>query len=83
MGTYNKERKLGPDEYQRAPALTDQEVEDDLALIAAAVKEGEASPGKMNLKFVEDLCTEVVDCTNDGSGEGGSRIGSRESSMTA
>ncbi|KAL9039790.1 MAG: hypothetical protein Q9180_002320 [Flavoplaca navasiana] len=83
MGTYNKERKLGPDEYQRAPALTDQEVEDDLALIAAAVKEVEASPGKMNLKFVEDLGTEVVDYTNDGSGEGGSGNGSRESSMTA
>lgn len=83
MGSYNKERKLGPDEYNRAPPLTDQEVEDDLALIAAAVKEGEASPGKMNLKFVEELGTEVMDYTNDGSGEGASRRGSRESSGTA
>ncbi|KAL8848388.1 MAG: hypothetical protein Q9221_006587 [Calogaya cf. arnoldii] len=83
MGTYNKERKLGPDEYNRAPALTDQEVEDDLALMAAAAKESEASPGKMNLKFVEDLGTEVVDYTNDGSGEGASRRASRASSATA
>ncbi|KAL8666094.1 MAG: hypothetical protein Q9168_007570 [Polycauliona sp. 1 TL-2023] len=84
MGTCNnKERKLGPDEYQRAPALTDQEVEDDLALIAAAVKEDRASPGKMNLKFVEDLGTEVVDYTNDGSGEGVSWRASPASSATA
>ncbi|KAL8645794.1 MAG: hypothetical protein Q9226_007139 [Calogaya cf. arnoldii] len=83
MGTYNKERKLGPDEYNRAPALTDQEVEDDLALMAAAAKENEASPGKMNLQFIEDLGTEVVDYTNDGSGEGVSGRGSRASSATA
>ncbi|KAL8861819.1 MAG: hypothetical protein Q9178_001688 [Gyalolechia marmorata] len=83
MGSYNKERKLGPDEYNRAPPLTDQEVEDDLALIAAAIRDGEASPGKMNLKFVEDLGTEMMDYTNDGSGEGGSGIGSRESSATS
>ncbi|KAL8991814.1 MAG: hypothetical protein Q9169_007628 [Polycauliona sp. 2 TL-2023] len=83
MGTCNKERKLGPDEYQRAPALTDQEVEEDMALIAAAVREDKASPGKMNMKFVEDLGTEVVDYTNDGSCEGVSGRGSRESSETA
>ncbi|KAL8784779.1 MAG: hypothetical protein Q9213_003759 [Squamulea squamosa] len=83
MGSYNKERKLGSDEYQRAPPLSEQEVEDDLALIAAAVRDGEASPGKLNLKFLEDLGTEVVDYTNDGSGEGASARGSRESSATA
>ncbi|CAL8581600.1 hypothetical protein XPA_007289 [Xanthoria parietina] len=83
MGSYNKERKLGPDEYQRAPPCTDQEMEEDLALIALAVKEGEASPGKMNLKFVEELGIEVMDYTNDGSGEGASARGSRESSGLA
>ncbi|KAL8678097.1 MAG: hypothetical protein Q9186_005536 [Xanthomendoza sp. 1 TL-2023] len=78
--SYNKERKLGSDEYQKAPPLTDQEVEDDLALMAAAVRE---SPGKMNIKFVEDLMAEVVDYTNDGPGENGSLRDSRASSATA
>lgn len=69
LGTYNKDRKQSTEECNRAPPLTDQEVEDDLALIAAAVREGEASPGKMNMKLVEDLHLEMMDYTNDGSGE--------------
>ncbi|KAL8686679.1 MAG: hypothetical protein Q9218_006942 [Villophora microphyllina] len=85
LGTHRwperKERIL--DEYNRAPPLTDQEQEDDLALIAAALKEVEASPGKMNVKLVEELCLEQRDYTNDGSGEGGGIGGSRESSVTA
>lgn len=82
MGSYNKERKYGLDEYMKAPPLTDQEVEDDLALMAAAVREGETSPGKMNMKLVEDLAMELVDYTNDGRGEVGSERGSRGSSLT-
>ncbi|KAL8728670.1 MAG: hypothetical protein Q9166_005234 [cf. Caloplaca sp. 2 TL-2023] len=83
MGSYNKERKLGPDEYNRAPALTEQEVDDDLALIAAAMREGEGKRGNMDLRFVEDLGTEVMDYTNDGSGEASDVRGSRGSSATA
>ncbi|KAL8809702.1 MAG: hypothetical protein Q9200_003196 [Gallowayella weberi] len=75
--SYNKERKLGSDDYPKAPGLTEQEVEDDLTLMAAAVKDAETSPGKMNMKFVEDLVAEVIDYTNDGSrGDGYSRASS-------
>lgn len=81
LGSYTKDRKYGADEYNRAPPLTDQEVDDDLALIAAAMREGEATPGKMNLKLVEDLHLDQVDYTNDGGGEVSDIRGSRRSSM--
>ncbi|KAL8801635.1 MAG: hypothetical protein Q9182_004320 [Xanthomendoza sp. 2 TL-2023] len=75
--SYNKERKLGSDDYPKAPGLTDQEVEDDLTLMAAAVRDAETSPGKMNMKLVEDLVAEVIDYTKDGIyGDGGSRASS-------
>ncbi len=81
LGTYTKDRKYGSDEYNRAPPLTEQEVDDDLALIASAMRENEATPGKMNLKLVEDLCLEQVDHTNDGGGELSDLRGSPGSSM--
>ncbi|KAL9578146.1 MAG: hypothetical protein Q9212_005902 [Teloschistes hypoglaucus] len=69
LGTHvareRKERNF--EEYSRAPPLTDQEQDDDLAMIAAAMKEAEGNPGKMNLKFVEELCLGTTDYTNDGS----------------
>ncbi|KAI4139131.1 MAG: hypothetical protein LQ341_004340 [Variospora aurantia] len=83
LGTYPKDRKQSSEEYNRAPPLTDQEVDDDLALIAAAMKEGEASPGKMNLKLVEDLYLEQVDYTNEGGGAVSDMRGSRRSSISA
>ncbi|KAL9595529.1 MAG: hypothetical protein Q9219_006386 [cf. Caloplaca sp. 3 TL-2023] len=66
LGTYSKDRK-GSDDYNRAPPLTDEEVESDLALIASVMKDSEAAPGKMNMKLVDDLCPEPIDYTNDGS----------------
>ncbi|KAI4089452.1 MAG: hypothetical protein LQ344_005366 [Seirophora lacunosa] len=83
LGTYPKDRKQSSEEYNRAPPLTDQEVDDDLALIAAAMREGEASPGKMNLKLVEDLCLEQVDYTNEGGGASSDMRGSGRSSISA
>lgn len=83
LGTYPKDRKQSSEEYNRAPPLTDQEVDDDLALIAAAMREGEASPGKMNLKLVEDLCLEQVDYTNEGGGAASDMRGSGRSSISA
>ncbi|KAL8737440.1 MAG: hypothetical protein Q9181_001686 [Wetmoreana brouardii] len=82
LGSHTKERKQGPEDYNRAPPLTDQEVDDDLALIAAALKDGEKSPGKMNTKLVDDLCAQQVDYTNDGEGEVSDLRGSRSSSAT-
>ncbi|KAI4178460.1 MAG: hypothetical protein LQ346_007439 [Caloplaca aetnensis] len=80
LGSYTKDRKYGSDEYNRAPPLTEQEVDEDLALIASAMRENEATPGKMNLKLVEDLCLEQVDYTNDGGGELSDLRGSPRSS---
>ncbi|KAL8642494.1 MAG: hypothetical protein Q9228_000812 [Teloschistes exilis] len=85
LGTHvareRKERNF--EEYSRAPPLTDQEQDDDLAMIAAAMKEAEGNPGKMNLKFVEELSLGTTDYTNDGSGGGNGVAGSRGSSVTA
>ncbi|KAL8830309.1 MAG: hypothetical protein Q9170_005792 [Blastenia crenularia] len=81
IGTYSKDRKVGSDEYNRAPPLTDQEVDDDLALIAVAMRDSEAAPGKMNMKLVDDLCVEMVDYTNDGNGVVSDLRGSRGSSV--
>ena len=83
LGTYSKDRRQGSEDYNRAPPLTEQEVDDDLALIASVMREGDAAPGKMNLKFVEDLCMDIVDYTNDGSGQDGDLRGSRASSAAA
>lgn len=83
LGSYTKDRKQSSEDYNRAPPLTEQEVDDDLALIAAAVREEEAAPGKMNSKLVEDLYLEQLDYTNDGSGEVSDVRESRRSSMTA
>ncbi|KAL8741427.1 MAG: hypothetical protein Q9184_008386 [Pyrenodesmia sp. 2 TL-2023] len=81
LGSYTKDRKYGSDEYNRTPALTDQEGDDDLALIASVMRENEATPGKMNLKLVEDLCLEQVDYTNDGGGVISDLRGSQRSSI--
>lgn len=70
IGTYAKERKMA-EEYQRAPALTDQEKDADLAMMAAATKEAERKPGSVNQNAVnqnavnqnaeKDLCPSVTD----------------------
>lgn len=66
---YSKDRKQSDDTI-RAPPCTDQEAEDDMARIAAAMEEWKRAPGKMNVRLVEEVCAEVVDYTNDGSGDG-------------
>ena len=55
LGTYSKETKKKEDEWNRPPPLTEQEIEDDFAMIAAAVKEEEREPGKMNKELVAEL----------------------------
>lgn len=86
LGTYNKDyskdRKQSDDTI-RAPPATDHEVEDDLARIAAAIKEHEKTPGKMDMKLVEDVCSEQIDYTNDGSAVYSDLRGSRGSSALA
>ncbi|KAL8935837.1 MAG: hypothetical protein Q9216_005237 [Gyalolechia sp. 2 TL-2023] len=83
LGTYNKDyskdRKQSDDTI-RAPPATDYEVEDDLARIAAAIKEHEKTPGKMDTKLVEEVCAEQVDYTNDPSAGYSDLRGSRRSS---
>lgn len=60
IGTYAKERKMA-DEYQRAPPLSDQEKDADLAMMAAATRDVERNPGSINQNFLKDLCPPVVD----------------------
>lgn len=60
IGTYAKERKMA-DEYQRAPPLSDQEKDADLALMAAATRDVERNPGSISQNFLKDLCPPVVD----------------------
>ncbi|KAL8712652.1 MAG: hypothetical protein Q9220_003183 [cf. Caloplaca sp. 1 TL-2023] len=83
LGSYARERKWTMEESNRAPPLTDEEAEDDLALIAAAMEEGKISPGKMNLRLADDLCAEEVDWTNDGGIEDSDVRGSRGTSVMA
>ncbi|KAI4164597.1 MAG: hypothetical protein LQ342_001910 [Letrouitia transgressa] len=56
LGTYSRETKKKEDESNKPSSLTEQEIEDDLAMIAAAIKEEEKAPGKMN----EELVAEVL-----------------------
>lgn len=73
LGTYNKDYskdRKQTDDTIRAPPCTDQEAEDDIARIGAAMEEWKRAPGKMNLRLVEEVCAEVGDWTNDGSGVG-------------
>lgn len=60
IGTYFRERK-NQDDYQRTAPLSDLEKDNDLALIAAAIREEEALPGSMNEKAKKDLLPEVFD----------------------
>ena len=60
LGTYNRERK-NQEEYQRAPPLSDQEKDADLAMMAAAIKAAERRPGNINRKVIKDLCPPVFD----------------------
>lgn len=60
IGTYFRERK-NQDDYQRTAPLTDAEKDNDLALMAAAIREEEASPGSMNEKVKKDLLPEIID----------------------
>lgn len=60
IGTYAKERKMA-DEYQRAPPLSDQEKDADLAMMAAAARETERNPGRTNQNILKDLCPPITD----------------------
>ena len=60
IGTYFRERK-NQDDYQRTAPLSELEKDNDLALIAAAIREEEVSPGSMNEKAKKDLLPEVID----------------------
>lgn len=60
MGTYTAERKKD-DDPKRAPPLTPQEVEADLALIAAAIREEQKTPGAMNKKMQKERYPPTTD----------------------
>lgn len=60
MGTYTAERKKD-DDPKRAPPLTAQEIEADLALIAAAIREEQKSPGSMNKKVQKERYPPTTD----------------------
>lgn len=55
IGTYDKKEKKRDEEYQRAPPLNDQEIEDELALIKVAMEEEAA--GRLNN---DDMLEEVA-----------------------
>ncbi len=60
MGTYTAERKKD-DDPRRAPPLTAQEADADLALIAAAIREEERSPGSMRKKVQKERYPPTID----------------------
>ena len=60
MGTYTAERKKD-DDPKRAPPLTPQEVEADLALIAAAIRGEQKNPGAMNKKMKKERYPPTTD----------------------
>lgn len=60
LGTYNRERK-NQEEYQRAPPLSEQEKDADLAMIKAAIKDEERRSGSVSREFFKDLCPPVFD----------------------
>lgn len=60
MGTYTSERKKD-DDPKRAPPLTTQEAEADLALMAAAIREEEKCPGSMNRKVQRERYPPTID----------------------
>lgn len=60
MGTYTAERKKD-DDPKRAPPLTPQEIEADLALIAAAIREEQKNPGTMNKKVQKERYPHTID----------------------
>ena len=67
LGTYHREKKNN-DEYQRASALSDQEAEEDMALIYAAIQE--ESAGKAgNSKIYDEVVEEREDYVWDGETE--------------
>lgn len=60
MGTYTAERKKD-DDPKRAPPLTAQEAEADLALMAAAIREEQKTPGSMNKKVQKERYPPTTD----------------------
>lgn len=60
IGTYTGERKKD-DDPKRAPPLSTQEAEADLAMIAAAIREEEKSPGSMNRKVQKERYPPTID----------------------
>lgn len=69
IGTVGAKEKRREDEYQRAPPLSDQETEDDLAMLKAAIEEEDA--GKLaNEDLLEEVAGHREDHVGTGSVEG-------------
>jgi hypothetical protein len=60
MGTYTAERKKD-DDPKRAPPLNVQETDTDLAMMAAAIREEEKFPGRMNKKVQKERYPPTID----------------------
>ena len=71
IGTAGQREKKKEDEYQRAPALTESEIEDDWAMIRAAIEEEDA--GRSSQSLLDTWVEEREDHIGTGSikGEGG------------
>ena len=62
MGTQKeKKTKAGDDIMRGGPPLTDAEATDDLAMIAAAIKDEEENAGRTNKQMLQDLVPERLD----------------------
>ncbi len=60
MGT-QKKTKAGDDQTKGGPPLNDSEVQEDLAMIAAAIKDEQENAGKMNKQMLQDLVPDRQD----------------------
>lgn len=69
IGTFGAKEKRREDEYQRAPPLSDQEAEDDMAMLKAAIDEEDA--GKLaNEELLEEVAGHREDHVGTGSVDG-------------
>ena len=75
IGTYPRD-KYNPknDEYQRAPALSDQEGDEDMALMQRAIQD-ENNGETVNTKLMDELLEEQEDHVGTGAVEGNGIIG--------
>jgi len=61
MGTQKKSAKAGEDHAKGGPPLNDAEANEDLAMIAAAIKDEEENAGRLNKQMLQDLVPERQD----------------------